>query len=84
MVNELQGCTLKNTEWVIGVAIYTGRQTKICMQESGRKYSRKKGRVDRLLDLVFFSVFVLLLVLCIIGAIAGCVLQVAKLASPHE
>ena len=32
---RLQECTLRNTDWILGVAIYTGHQTKISLQNQG-------------------------------------------------
>ena len=44
----LRGCSLKNTKWVIGVAVYTGKETKI-MMNSGVTPS-KRSRITRNLN----------------------------------
>jgi phospholipid-transporting ATPase len=36
----LRGSSLKNTEWVYGVAVYTGHETKI-MKNSARPKAKK-------------------------------------------
>lgn len=41
----LRGCMIRNTSWVIGVVIYTGKDTKI-MRNSGPTPS-KRSKVDR-------------------------------------
>ena len=39
----LKGCTLRDTEWVIGVAVYTGHDTKIMKNSSSAKVKRSKN-----------------------------------------
>jgi phospholipid-translocating ATPase len=41
----LRGCMVRNTSWVIGLAIYTGNDTKL-MQNSGPTPS-KRSKIDR-------------------------------------
>lgn len=40
----LRGCTLKNTDWVVGVVIFTGHDTKLMMNSAKAAY--KFSRVD--------------------------------------
>lgn len=44
----LRGCVLRNTEWVIGVVVFTGIDTKIVMNSGGTP--SKRGRVERLMN----------------------------------
>ncbi|HMD13748.1 MAG TPA: hypothetical protein VKI62_03915, partial [Bacteroidota bacterium] len=44
----LRGCNLKNTDWVIGVVVFTGEETKI-MMNSGITPS-KRSRITRSLN----------------------------------
>ena len=39
----LKGCTLRDTEWVVGVAVYTGHDTKIMKNSSIAKVKRSKN-----------------------------------------
>jgi phospholipid-translocating ATPase len=41
----LRGCVLKNTEWVIGLVVFTGTETKLAMN-SGRTPS-KRSRIEK-------------------------------------
>lgn len=44
----LRGCVLRNTEWVIGVVVFTGIDTKIVMNSGGTP--SKRSRVERLMN----------------------------------
>ena len=44
----LRGCHVRNTKWVIGIAVYTGLDTKI-MLNSGATPT-KRSRIDRLIN----------------------------------
>lgn len=41
----LRGCVLRNTEWVIGIVVFTGIDSKIVMNSGGTP--SKRGRVER-------------------------------------
>ena len=41
----LKGSSLRNTEWVIGIAVYTGHETKIMKNSSKSKNKRSKNSV---------------------------------------
>ncbi|KAH7667385.1 P-type ATPase subfamily IV protein [Dioscorea alata] len=45
----LRGCEIKNTRWIIGVAVYTGMETKVMLNNSGApsKRSRLETRMNR-------------------------------------
>lgn len=63
----LRGSTVRNTKWVIGVVVYTGRETKI-MLNSGITPT-KVSRISRELNLSVFINFMLLFILCFVSAV---------------
>ncbi|KAK7205307.1 aminophospholipid-translocating P4-type ATPase [Myxozyma melibiosi] len=66
----LRGCTLRNTDWVIGVVMFTGVETKI-MLNSGETPS-KRSRLTRELNWNVLFNFLLLFVICFVsGVIEG-------------
>ncbi|KAJ3027455.1 hypothetical protein HDV00_011203, partial [Rhizophlyctis rosea] len=67
----LRGCVLRNTKWVIGVAVYTGDDTKI-MLNSGATPS-KRSKIDRGLNPMVLVSFLLLLVMCLVCAIIAAI-----------
>ncbi|XP_074068587.1 phospholipid-transporting ATPase VB isoform X2 [Macrotis lagotis] len=63
----LRGCTIRNTEVVVGIVIYAGHETKAMLNNSGPRYKRSK--VERRINIdIFFCVGILFL-MCLIGAI---------------
>lgn len=38
----LRGCVVRNTDWVIGVVVFTGRDTKIVLNSGGTPSKRSK------------------------------------------
>ncbi|KAK4248853.1 hypothetical protein C7999DRAFT_30692 [Corynascus novoguineensis] len=65
----LRGCNLRNTEWALGVVIFTGHDTKI-MMNAGITPS-KRARIARELNFNVICNFGILLVMCLISAIAN-------------
>ncbi|KAJ3083920.1 phospholipid transporting ATPase [Rhizoclosmatium hyalinum] len=67
----LRGCVLRNTEWVIGVALYTGKDTKICLNSGGTpsKQSRIERTMNPLVVIQLFLLVILCLVICITSPI---------------
>ena len=57
-----RGASLKNTEWMYGVVVYTGKDTKLVM--NSKKAKLKRSNVEKKLNLYIFAVFVLLFVMC--------------------
>jgi phospholipid-transporting ATPase len=53
----LRGCELKNTAWAVGVAVYTGQETKVMLNNAGArsKSSRLERRMNR--ETIWLSVF---------------------------
>ncbi|KAI1392437.1 phospholipid-translocating P-type ATPase [Hypoxylon trugodes] len=65
----LRGCNLRNTEWVLGVVIFTGQDTKI-MQNAGVTPS-KRARIARELNFNVVCNFGILGALCLLCAIVN-------------
>ncbi len=62
----LRGCTLKNTNYVYGIVIYVGNDTKI-MQNS-KKAPRKISNMMRMMNNILYSVFAFQIALVIVFA----------------
>ncbi|KAK9447813.1 uncharacterized protein V1518DRAFT_76704 [Limtongia smithiae] len=66
----LRGCTLRNTEWVIGIVMFTGTETKIMLNAG--ETPTKRSRITRELNINVFLNFLLLFILCFVsGLIEG-------------
>jgi len=65
----LRGCNLRNTEWVLGVVVFTGHDTKI-MINSGITPS-KRARIARELNFNVICNFCILLAMCLIAAVVN-------------
>ncbi|GAV70384.1 E1-E2_ATPase domain-containing protein/HAD domain-containing protein, partial [Cephalotus follicularis] len=63
----LRGCQLKNTEWIIGVVVYAGQETKAMMNSaaSPSKRSRLESYMNR--ETLWLSIF--LFVMCLVVAL---------------
>ncbi len=70
-INEvlLRGCALRNTEWVIGVVLFTGEDTKI-MLNSGETPS-KRSKIEKETNFNVIVNFLILMVLCALCAVIG-------------
>jgi phospholipid-transporting ATPase len=67
----LRGCSLKNTDWILGVVIFVGLETKIMMNRQIPHHKRSK--VERKLNkyLIFvFSLLFLITIMCSIISVA--------------
>ncbi|XP_001603872.2 probable phospholipid-transporting ATPase VA isoform X2 [Nasonia vitripennis] len=65
----LRECLLKNTDFVEGIVVYVGHETKAMLNNGGPRY--KRSRLERQMNLDVVWCVVILVVLCIVGA-AGC------------
>ncbi|KAI1379864.1 phospholipid-translocating P-type ATPase [Hypoxylon crocopeplum] len=65
----LRGCNLRNTEWVLGVVVFTGHDTKI-MMNAGVTPS-KRARIARELNFNVICNFGILGVLCLLSGIVN-------------
>ncbi|KAJ8654409.1 hypothetical protein O0I10_009979 [Lichtheimia ornata] len=63
----LRGCVVRNTDWVIGVVVFTGRDTKI-MLNSGQTPS-KRSKMAKATNPLAIANFVILAIICIISSI---------------
>ena len=66
----LRGCQLKNTDWIIGVVVYAGQETKAMLNSaaSPSKRSRLEGYMNR--ETLWLSIF--LCIMCLVVAIGMC------------
>jgi magnesium-transporting ATPase (P-type) len=51
----LRGCKLKNTDWVIGVVVYTGEDTAIMM--NGSSPFSKTSNIERMVNNIILAIF---------------------------
>ncbi|KAH8880163.1 phospholipid-translocating P-type ATPase [Thozetella sp. PMI_491] len=65
----LRGCNLRNTEWALGVVVFTGHDTKI-MMNAGITPS-KRPRIARELNFNVIVNFFILFIMCLIAALAN-------------
>ena len=63
----LKGSILKNTNWIIGVVVYTGMNNKIIL--NSKKPRLKMSRVEKRLNYFLVMVFIFLIICCIICSI---------------
>lgn len=63
----LRGCSLRNTEWILGVVVFTGQDTKI-MINAGITPS-KRSRITRELNWNVIYNFVILFFMCLVSGI---------------
>ncbi|KAG0144851.1 hypothetical protein CROQUDRAFT_94523 [Cronartium quercuum f. sp. fusiforme G11] len=68
-INELllRGCTLRNTQWVMGLVVFTGRDTKIMLNQGDTP--SKKAKISHETNYAVIINFLILLILCTINAI---------------
>ncbi|KAG0187171.1 hypothetical protein DFQ28_006789 [Apophysomyces sp. BC1034] len=67
----LRGCVLRNTQWVIGIVIYTGEETKI-MLNSGKTPS-KRSKMAKATNPHVVANFCILAVICIMSSVLASV-----------
>lgn len=63
----LKGSNLKNTEWVLGIVIYTGKDSKLMM--NSQKSRTKQSNVEKRLNWVIFKILQVQLFICLSLAI---------------
>ncbi|KAK9063424.1 hypothetical protein SSX86_017294 [Deinandra increscens subsp. villosa] len=67
----LRGCSLRNTQYIVGAVIFTGHETKVMM--NAMNVPSKRSTLERKLDKVIATLFGVLLSMCLIGAIGSAV-----------
>ncbi|KAI1111858.1 hypothetical protein F5Y14DRAFT_288376 [Nemania sp. NC0429] len=65
----LRGCNLRNTDWVLGIVVFTGHDTKI-MMNAGATPS-KRARIARELNFNVLLNFGILFTICLLSAIVN-------------
>lgn len=65
----LRGCMLRNTDWIIGIVVYTGSDTKIMLNSGGTP--SKQSRIEKQMNKHVIINFIILFVLCLACAIAN-------------
>ncbi|XP_071412642.1 phospholipid-transporting ATPase VD isoform X1 [Pithys albifrons albifrons] len=63
----LRGCTVRNTEAVVGIVVYAGHETKAMLNHSGPHYKRSK--LERKVNTDILWCVLLLILMCLTGAI---------------
>ncbi|XP_043548211.1 phospholipid-transporting ATPase VA [Chiloscyllium plagiosum] len=63
----LRGCTVRNTEEVVGIVIYAGHETKAMLNNNGPRYKRSK--LERQMNVDVFWCVIILFVMCLFSAI---------------
>ncbi|OMJ85156.1 hypothetical protein SteCoe_13546 [Stentor coeruleus] len=59
----LRGSSLKNTDWIVGLVVYTGHQTKIMLNSASSK--KKTSRLEGQMNSQIFYIFLMQILLCI-------------------
>ncbi|CAL5196967.1 unnamed protein product [Lathyrus oleraceus] len=67
----LRGCSLRNTEYIVGVVIFTGQETKVMM--NSMNVPSKRSTLERKLDKLILTLFATLFMMCFIGAIGSAI-----------
>lgn len=62
----MRGTSLKNTEWVYGIVVYTGHDTKIMKNSS--KSRTKFSKLELQTNKQIILIFILQIFICIVGA----------------
>lgn len=65
----LRGCSLRNTEYIVGVVVFTGHETKVMM--NAMNVPSKRSTLERRLDKLILMLFSVLFTICLIGAICS-------------
>lgn len=63
----LRGCTIRNTEAVVGIVVYAGHETKAMLNNPGPRYKRSK--LERRANTDVLWCVLLLLIMCLTGAL---------------
>lgn len=68
-INELllRGCTIRNTQWIIGLVVFTGADTKIML--NGGDTPSKQSKIEKETNFNVIINFVILIGMCTIAAI---------------
>jgi phospholipid-transporting ATPase len=71
-----RGCTVRNTEWVLGVVIYVGHETKVLMNTANAGNAPSKTTfIHQIMNRNVFVIILFQLILCITAASVGVAAQ---------
>jgi magnesium-transporting ATPase (P-type) len=65
----LRGSNLANTNWAIGVVVYTGRDTKLMLNYGLSRY--KQSRIEKVVNIICVYLVIAQAVLCIIMSVSS-------------
>ncbi|CAH9129097.1 unnamed protein product [Cuscuta epithymum] len=65
----LRGCSLRNTDYIVGVVIFTGHETKVMM--NAMKIPSKRSTLEKKLDKLILMLFCALFCMCVLGSIGS-------------
>ncbi|GAA0155851.1 primary active transporter [Lithospermum erythrorhizon] len=65
----LRGCSLRNTEYIVGAVVFTGHETKVMM--NSMKIPSKRSTLEKKLDKLIIALFTVLFCMCLLGAIGS-------------
>lgn len=70
-INELllRGCMVRNTDWIVGLVVFTGADTKIML--NGGETPSKRSKIERETNFNVIMNFIILFVMCTVTAIAS-------------
>jgi len=77
----LRGCMLRNTEWALGVVVYTGHETKIMM--NSKKSPLKRSNVERTTNTQIYYLLVILIIASLASTIGSILWEQAN-AKKHD
>ena len=67
----LRGSSLKITQWVYGIVVYTGQETKIKQNDQNQSKARKKSAMESLMNLQILIVIAMQFFIVVLGGLAG-------------
>ncbi|XP_019246911.1 PREDICTED: phospholipid-transporting ATPase 3-like isoform X2 [Nicotiana attenuata] len=65
----LRGCSLRNTQYIVGAVIFSGHETKVMM--NAMKIPSKRSSLEKKLDKLILTLFSVLFSMCLLGAIGS-------------
>ena len=65
----LRGSSLRNTEWIIGVCVFTGHETKIMMNSA--KAIQKKSKLEIATEKYLLLVVLIQFLVCLVAAVVN-------------
>ena len=66
----LRGASLKITQWVYGIVVYTGSETKI-KQNDSRKAIIKRSMMEQKMNMLILYIFIIQFLMACLGAMMG-------------